>query len=107
MKEKSTLGNEKEKTATKGLGFTVEKFKEQARITARDIIRDLEEAIDHGRMTYFTLTDTLCYYLEKSTNEMMIFKPEDVQNFSLKDVGLKEVHRALVKRAKKERVKRN
>lgn len=99
------LGGGKEKTTAKG--FTVEKFKEQARITARDITRELEEAIDHGRMTYFTLTDILCFYLEKSMNEMMIFKPEDVQNFSLKDVGLKEIYRALVKREKRERVKRN
>lgn len=100
MKGKSTLVNEKEKVSTKGI--TVEKFKEQARITARDTIRDLEEAIDHGRMTYFTFADILCYRLLKSMDEMMVFKPEDVQNFSLKDVGLNKIYQALKKRAKKE-----
>lgn len=93
-----------EKTTTKGL--TIAKIKEQAEITAKDAIRELQESLDHGFMTYPELIRILKFYLQKSIVEMRIFRPDNLP-FSLKKVGLNKIYRALVKLEKKEKAEIN
>lgn len=96
----TTLGAGEEKRAIAGV-TAEEAEKLSAGITAKGTITELNEAIDHGRMTYTKLIDILGFYLKKSIDEKMMFKPEGVPNFSLKKMGLKKLYKALEKMEKK------
>ncbi|MFA5084287.1 MAG: hypothetical protein WC475_02810 [Candidatus Paceibacterota bacterium] len=82
--------------------MTPEEINKQAEYTARKAIDRLKESIDHGVMTYPELIETLSFYLEKSIDEMTIFRPDNLP-FSLKKVGLHKIYKALIEKEKKER----
>jgi len=88
-----------EKTIIKGL--TLEEVRKQSEITAKDAIRQLQESIDHGFMTYPELIGILKFHLKKSMDEMRIFKPDNL-TLSLKNVDLHGIYKSLDKLEKRE-----
>jgi hypothetical protein len=95
--ETMTLGANK--VTAKGL--SIEEVRKQAGITAKDIIRQLQEAIDHEEISYPRLIEILRYYLRKSMNELIIFRPDNLP-FSLKALGLQKLYKVLEELDKKE-----
>lgn len=87
-------------------GMDVAEVKKQAEITAKDIVRQIEEAIDHGRLTYFELNRILREYLEKVIDETLAFCPEGF-SYSLREIGCKKLYRVLVEMRKKEEAAKN
>lgn len=79
----------------------LEEIRKQAGITAKDIIRQLQEAIDHEDISYPRLIEILRYYLRKSMNELIIFRPDNLP-FSLKALGLQKLYKVLEELDKKE-----
>jgi hypothetical protein len=82
-------------------GLSIEEVRKQAGITAKDIIRQLQEAIDHEEISYPRLIEILRYYLRKSMNELIIFRPDNLP-FSLKALGLQKLYKVLEELDKKE-----
>ncbi len=96
--ETSTLGGGK-----KHQQLTLHEVRKQAKRTAKDTIRQLQESIDHDFMSYPELIRILRFYLKKSIDEAeFIFRPENMPASSLRKVGLKKLYRVLEKMEKKD-----
>lgn len=74
--------------------MSIEEVRKQAGITAKDIIRQLQEAIDHENISYPEIISILRYYLRKSMNELIIFKPENLP-FSLKALYKRKLYNCI------------
>jgi hypothetical protein len=83
-------------------GMTVKDVRKQAEITAKDIIRQLKDSVEHGFMTYPELIRILRYSLKKVIDEMCLFRPGNTPPLTLKEIGLRNLYQALEEIEKKE-----
>lgn len=84
---------------------SVNKAREQATVTANDLIESLRGSIGCGYMTYPELIRILRYFLLKTMNEMIIYR-FGLPALSLKELGLKKLHNALEDLEKREQKKK-
>ena len=84
---------------------SVDAIREQATITARNLIESLEGSIKSGYMTYPELVGILEDFLLQSINEMTKIR-FGLPVLFLKELGLEKLHSTLEDLEKKENIKK-